>query len=159
MCLQCHSRKSFCWGWRTWILMTTLSSWCVNRNWEVRRLLPASMQTSNSSGSAFQNMSYSSGWTFAHHHTSIQFCLFFSFHSCLSRFWHGIFNVVLGPTYSSIHDCDFFYTLYKVEYIISVALLRVNSCEGMVKSQILVVNWFFHVRQLVENSLKVSNRL
>merc|ERR1711936_910068 len=32
-----------------------------NRNWEVRRLLPASMQTSTSSGSAFQNMSYSSG--------------------------------------------------------------------------------------------------
>ena len=41
------------------------------RNWEVRRLLPASMQTTTSSGSAFQNMSYSSGYNFHRHLSSL----------------------------------------------------------------------------------------
>merc|ERR1712192_321710 len=42
-------------------LATLLVVMLRNRNWEVRRLLPASMQASTSNGSAFQNMSYSSG--------------------------------------------------------------------------------------------------
>ena len=71
------------------------------RNWEVRRLLPASMQTSTTSGSAFQNMSYSSGYkphlSFRNNVPTFTTCglsSFFYDELILSRFWwHGIFNI------------------------------------------------------------------
>ena len=64
-----HQRK-FC----LFILTSNNFELCAwFRNWEVRRLLPASMQTTTSSGSAFQNMSYSSGNNF-HRHLSSLLC-------------------------------------------------------------------------------------